>query len=419
MRVRTALAVLVAVNVLWAAAFIGYLRRSTTPVIKPLTESPVVTTKPAAPVPPATAATAAAPTNQIAVVVNTNPAPHVFRSLPSADKKFGWRDVTNDTYLDYVASLRAIGCPDKQVHNLVVADVNDLFDQRRLDHAVKTDAQWWKAETFMGILPMQNFAGVNFDDERRSLLAKLLGPDQAEAVKLPSLNPQTINLTGPVLGALPAESWNNVQEICSRSIDRHQTYQMARINENGLMDNTELARLRDQTRADLKKVLTPEQMEDFLLRFSFNSSKLRQDTRGLDLTPGEFRKIFRAIDPLEHQMQVDYGGAEALSPKQRQELESQRERAMKETLSPERYAQYLATKDPLYQQALAMATQSGLSTKAVQPLYEMQKSLDARRVQIMQNVTMTPPQRDQALQAISLEHQQTLQRILSDTAYRR
>ena len=118
-------------------------------------------------------------------------------------------------------------------------------------------------------------------------------------------------------------------------------------------------------------------------------------------------------------MQVDYGGAEALSPKQRQELESQRERAMKETLSPERYAQYLATKDPLYQQALAMATQSGLSTKAVPPLYEMQKSLDTRRTQIMQNPALTQPQREQALQALGIEHQQTLQRILGDTAYRR
>ena len=185
------------------------------------------------------------------------------------------------------------------------------------------------------------------------------------------------------------------------------------------MDNTELARLRDQTRTDLKKVLTTDQMEDFLLRFSFNSSKLRTDTRGLDLTPEEFRKIFRAIDPLEHQMQVDYGGAEALSPKQREQIEAQRERAMKETLSPERYAQYLATKDPLYQQALAMATQSGLSTKAVQPLYEMQKSLDTRRTQIMQNATLPQPQREQALQALGLEHQQTLQRILGDTAYRR
>ena len=75
-------------------------------------------------------------------MAGTNPASRALRSLPSADKKFGWQDVTNETYLDYVASLRAVGCPEKQIRGIVVADVNDLFDRRRLEHAVKTDPQW-------------------------------------------------------------------------------------------------------------------------------------------------------------------------------------------------------------------------------------------------------------------------------------
>src|SRR6185503_11439218 len=122
----------------------------------------------------------------------------------------------------YIANLRAHGCPEKQVRNIDVADVNELFDKRRLEHAIKTDSQWWKAETFMGILPMQNFASANFDGERRALLAKLLGENWEDAIKLPSLNGSAVNLTGPVLGALPADLWNSVQEICGRSMDRHQ-----------------------------------------------------------------------------------------------------------------------------------------------------------------------------------------------------
>ena len=39
MRVKTVLLMLVAVNVLWAAAFFGYVQRSTTPVIKPSGET--------------------------------------------------------------------------------------------------------------------------------------------------------------------------------------------------------------------------------------------------------------------------------------------------------------------------------------------------------------------------------------------
>jgi hypothetical protein len=270
----------------------------------------------------------------------------------------------------------------------------------------------------MGVLPMQNFAGANFDQERRELLAKILGEDGTDSIKLPSLNASAVNLTGPVLGALPTETWNNVQEICARSMERHQAYQMGRINEGGAIDNTELARLREQTRSDLKRVLTTEQLEEFLLRFSFNSSKLRSDMRGIELTPEEFRKIFRAIDPLEHQMQVDYGSPETLSQKQRDQLDSQRDRAVRETLSSDRYVQYLGSKDPLFKQAQMMAMQYGMNTKAIKPLYDMQKSLDAKRLQVTQNTTMTPEQKAQAFQTIGVEHQQTLQQILANSNYR-
>jgi hypothetical protein len=417
MRVRTALAILIAVNAVWAAAFIGYARRSTTPLIK-LSPEPITTpvTSASNASPPATVVSVT--TNAQTITNTSNPLALDPKSLASAGKKFGWQDVTNQTYVDYVARLRAIGAPEKQVRNIVVADLNDLFDQRRLEHAIKTDSQWWKAETFMGILPMQNFAGANFDEQRRELLTKILGEEESDSVKLTSLNGAAVNLTGPVLGALPPETWNAVQEICARSMDRHQAYQMTRINENKPMDNLELAKLRDQTRTDLAKVLTAEQIEEFLLRYSHNSSRMRTDLRGIDLSPDEFRKFFRAIDPLEHRIQIDYGGPEALSVKQREQLDAQRDRAAREALTPEHFSQYMSTKDPLYKQAQLMAMQYGLNGKAVQPLHDMQKSLDARRAQIAQNAAMTAEQKAQALQSIGIEHQQTLQRILGDTTYR-
>ena len=270
----------------------------------------------------------------------------------------------------------------------------------------------------MGVLPMQNPAGVNFDEERRALLTKLLGENWDETIKLPSLNGAAVNLTGPVLGALPSDLWNTVQEICARSVERHQAYLNSRINEGGAVDNVEMAKLRDQTRQDLTKILSAEQLEEFLLRYSHNSSKLRQDMRGLDLTPDEFRKIFRATDPFEHQMQMDYGGPESLSQKQREQFEAQRDRAIREALSPQRYAQYMSTKDPLFKQAQLTAMQYGMNSKAVQQLYQVQKNLEVKRTQIAQNTSLTAEQRAQELQNVSIEQQQILQRMLTDGTYR-
>lgn len=410
---------LIAVNAVWAAAFLGYARRSTAPPAGLTLESHQLATV------PISSASNAAPAPVLAVATNppSLPRPPLAptsepKSLASAGKTLGWADVTNDTYVDYVARLRAAGAPEKQVHHIVVADVNELFDQRRLEHAIRTDPHWWRAETFMGILPMQSSPRANFDGPRRDVLVKILGEDGADALKLASLNNSSVDLTGPVLGALPLEKWNAVQEICARSMDRYNAFQTARFNDSGAVNNVELAKLREQTRTELVKVLMPEQVEEFLLRYSQNSSTLRTDLRGIDLSPEEFRKFFRAIDPLEHRVQMDYGGPEAFSAKQKAELEAQRDRAAREALTPEHFAQYMATKDPLYKQAQLMAMQYGLNGRSVQPLHDMQKSLDARRIQIGQNAALSAEQKADALQSVSLEHQQRLQRILGDTTYR-
>lgn len=416
MRVRTALALLLAVNVLWAVAFIGYAKRSTTPI--PSMQSAAQRDSVKVPAPAQTNVAASVSTSNAAPFLTNKSVVLTPKTLASSGKEFGWQDVTNDTYLDYVARLRAAGAPDKQIRNIVISDVNDLFDQRRLEQAVKNDTQWWRAETFMGVLPMQNFNTPNLDDQRRDLLTKILGEDATDSIKLPSLNGNAVQLTGPVLGALPVETWSAVQEACARSMERHQAFQMAQLNAGGPVDNVELAKLRDKTRTDLAKVLTAEELEEFLLRYSHNSSRLRTDLRGIEVTPDEFRKFFRAIDPLEHQIQLDYGGPEALSAKQKEHLESQRDQAAREALTPENYAQFVASKDPLYKNAQVMAMQYGLNGKAVQPLHEMQKSLDARRTAIRESATLTEQQKTQALQSISIEHQQKLQQIIGNATYR-
>ena len=421
-RVRTVWALLVAVNLVWAAAFFGFTRRPAAPLAKlsPETNLPA----PAA-VLKASASNAATPP---ALVVFSNIPPTASPSnattveppslAPSA-KKFGWADVTNEIYAAYIARLRAAGAPEKQVRRIVVADVNELLDQWRLERAITTDAQWWKAETYLGIISMQDGAAANYHEQRRELLEKILGEDEAHALKPAPLSSAGVSLTGPVLGALPVETWKAVQEIYARSMERHLAYQTARMNEGQPPDNLELAKLRDQTRTDLAKALTTEQLEEFLLRYSQNSSALRTNLLGVELSPEEFRKLFRAIDPLEHRVQVDYGGPEALSAKQREQLAAQHDRAARESLTPEHFKQYLAAKEPLFKQAQALAGNYGLNGKAVPPLHDMQKELDARRAQVTQNAALSEEQKQDELRAIGLEHQQRLQRILSNTNYRR
>lgn len=335
---------------------------------------------------------------------------------PRTENKFTWEKVESDDYVAYLRHLRDIGCPEDKIRYIVLADVNELFAKKRLKEAVTHDQEWWRAEQLPGLVQVLQEKGRLLDEERHALLAKLLGSAAAESEKSEVQFWSSVQLTGPVLGNLSPETHQTVQEICSRSMERHQSVFWARANEGQPLNAVEMARLREQTRSDLRPVVNGQELEEFLLRYSHNANRLRNELRGVEPTPDEFRKIFRAVDPIDHQMQLEYGGVEALSQMQKERFERQRDAAIKEVLSPERYPGFLLTKDPVYREAQMAALQFNAPAKAVMPIYEMTKVNKSKRQQIINDTTLTPQQKSQALQAMDLEQQQSIRQIVTEAA---
>jgi len=323
------------------------------------------------------------------------------------------RDKT-DHYLAYLNSLRAVGCPEDKVRYVALADINELFGKKRLKEAEKHDPQWWRSEPELSVAGALQQKGRSLEEERRELIYKYLGADAAEAEKGEALLWSNVQLTGPVLGSLPPETHNAVQEICGRSIDRHQGAMWARFNEGQPLNQVEMAKLREHTRSDLRKILNAEAMEEFLLRYSHNAHQLRSELRGFEPTPDEFRKMFRSIDALEHQLQLEYGSPDALSQQQRERFQAQRDAGIREALGPKRYQDYLLVKDPLYRQAQTMATQYGAPPKAIMPIYQMAKANETRRQKILNDSTLTPQQKNEALNAVNMEQMRSVQQIVAD-----
>jgi hypothetical protein len=342
------------------------------------------------------------------------------RSTPRfSQKKFGWQQVESEEYKAYLESLRAVGCPEEKVRSIIMADISELFAQKRLKEAVDHDPQWWRAEPEPTIANLLQEKGRKLDEERRVLVEKLLGKEAMELDQSEATFWSNVQLTGPILGSLPPEVHQTVQEICGRSMERTQNAFWGRVNDGQSVNQVELAKLREQTRGDLRKVLDGAAVEEFLLRYSHNAHQLRAQLRGFEATPDEFRKIFRAIDPVEHQLQLDYGGVEALSPQQRERFDRQRDASIKEALGPRRYEEYLVTKDPLYRQAQMTAMQYGAPPKAIMPIYEMTKLSEQKRRKILSDGSMTPQQKSDALNAVNQDQLKSVQRIVTEAASKR
>jgi hypothetical protein len=325
-------------------------------------------------------ALAAVPTNHILSV--SNPVPP--KPVP-AGRTYGWRDVDTDAYQAYLSNLRTVGCPEDKIRSIILADINELIAQKRLKEAVVHDPQWWRSEPELTIAGVLRDKGIALDEERRQLVARWLGEEEAGKQKSQITYWNSVQLTGPVLGALSQDDHQTVQEVCAESMDRYQSIFWSTINSGQPLNQVELAKLRQRTRTELTKVLKPEALE-----------------------------IFRATDSIDHALQLEYGGLETLSPQQRERYETRRDQAIKEVLTPARYEAYLLTKDPLYRQAQMMALQYGAPSSAIMPIYNMTRENESRRKEILQDATLTPEQKRQAINNVYLQQQQTVRKIVAE-----
>ena len=117
---------------------------------------------------------------------------------------------------------------------------------------------------------------------------------------------------------------------------------------------------------------------------------------------------------MEHQLQLEYGGVEALSQQQRERFERQRDAAIKEVLGPKRYEEYSVTRDPLYRQAQITAQQYGAPPTAILPIYQMTKATEAERQKILTDAALTPQQKSAALNEVNQKQLRSVQRIVSE-----
>jgi LysM repeat protein len=323
---------------------------------------------------------------------------------------FSWREVESPDYPSYIANLRDIGCPESTIRDIIVADVNQLYALKRATEIVTTEQQWWRSEPDEEVAKAAELKLRALDDERRALLTRLLGPnwdlDDAAALVLAVGRPHAaLPLDGPVLGLLSLETKQKVRDLVFGQQQKVQAYLETMQQEGRTPDPAELARIRQQTRDELTAILSPPQLEEFLLRFAENSQSLREELGGLryfNATPDEFRSIFRATDGFDQEIKLKYSGDDTASAQGRAALEQQREQAIKNILGPQRYEQYRLLHDPLYRDAVAAATKAG-TPNAVGVFYQIAQETAVEEALVNADPSLTPAQREIRLKEIELE----------------
>lgn len=329
-----------------------------------------------------------------------------------------WEQIESRDYPTYIQNLRNIGCPEDTIRDIIVADVNHLYARRRNTEVVSADHEWWRTEPDLDSIQRAVEKLQSLEQERKMLLAKLLGDDwnKSENPAPPPVR-TGVSLSGPVLGELPGTTKEKVYDIAARTELRVQEYQKQMEEAGRAMDPVEVARIRQQSRNELAGVLNPAQMEEYLLRYSRTADALRSELAGTNLTPEEFRTLFRLRDPVE--MQSELQGTNVVRSTLKASLEAQRDNAMKQVLGPERFQEYKLNQDPAFQVARSTAQRIGAAPETVMPLYRLTQATQVESRRIQNDRNLTAEQKATALDQIQKDLERSYQEVLGREAYQR
>jgi hypothetical protein len=281
-------------------------------------------------------------------------------SQPSAEtvpvRAFHWDQIASDDLKVYRDNLRAIGCPEKTVREIILCVINQEFNPRR--HAILT----------------------TFQDQFWSLLAR---GDFARRQEIPRTD------WGQALAALSAERQKLIDDVLGKDYFAIEAESQAH-------------------RASSKN--DPEESD---------AANWADSLAGFELTEGEWRAVTQLRSDFD-QMQNDLATADLTDAERQQrqaELETNLEKDIKNALGADRFAGYQMAADGQFQEVRNITQRYSLPDSLAIQAYQIQQEAVAQAKLVQNNQTLSAENQQSLLIKIQQETQRTLTQTLGDKVF--
>jgi hypothetical protein len=327
---------------------------------------------PAASPGPSAAASAAPVRARAAVPAGVDP--ELWNKLPAGD----WPAL--------MASLHAKGFPPSVIRAIVAAQVSESFrDRRKALGSAIDNIPFWKNP----IPDPQTLAAQRaLSREEQKILKNLFGPDLNADDPISAIDDERR------LGGVPPEKRDQVRQILQEFNDqRNDIYDRARGGGTTISllpdDQARLRQLDNLQHAELAKVLTPQELEDYDIRSSNTANSLRNQLTAFNATEGEFRALFRLQSAFDAQWGQMYATPSQDEMRARSAAQGELNKQIEAALGPQRYADYQRSTDYSYRQATTLVARLELPHETADQLYAVRKDIEDR----MRTAPMPPAQR--------------------------
>jgi hypothetical protein len=324
-----------------------------------------------------------------------------------------WAALSPDDLPALVARLRAAGFPPSVIRAVVNAQLQARFSARINALAASVeDAPFWRPT------PTSSFNNPKFFEdrsqiyrERSRLLRELLGDDFFATA---GDNPTAAQRRQ--FGDLPKTKIEFVQRI---EDDYEEMASQVRAATRGITlpeDREKLALLDREKHADLAAVLAAPELEDYELRSSPLTARLRPAATLMDATEDEFRAIFRIQQPLNDRLNIPGGAYNSDLAQQRREATAQMNEQLKAALGEARANEFTRASNFEFQQLAQLAQRENLPLSAAVSAYDLRSSTSQESLRISEDKSLTFEQQRAALQTLAQNTRAQLAGALGPTA---
>ncbi len=330
--------------------------------------------------------------------------------------EFRWQQVESADYKVYIANLRAIGCPEETVRDIITADVNKLYAQKRraLWPETNTDEYWKKDPSSRSASSPENRSAKlrALEKEKSALLKNLLGVDP---IKERNKENGFVDYWERQFGFLPEDKQQQVRDINDQFDQKLQV--LYRIPMRDDEDEKQIRQLQREKLAAMAQVLSPQELEDYELRASQISNQLRYDLDGFNPSDQEFRDIYKLRKAREDDLAYVYDPDDKEGQAKRQKAVAEVEDQLKATLGEQRFAEYKRLQDYSYKELVRTLARNDMPASVAANVYDLKQSAEDAAKKVRQDESLTTEQRNEALKAIRTETEKAVLPQMGEKAF--
>jgi hypothetical protein len=270
-------------------------------------------------------------------------------AAPSRATAFHWRRVETPDYLEYVANLRAIGCPEQTIRDIVIADVNKLYAVRRAELITGgTVPPFWQT---VESLPAPAASDLQqsllaMDRDRATLVRELLGVDLATEQRK---SRDGVSYPENRLGFLAPEKQDQVSAVREAMNEQWAALQNPAAQEGQTPESiaAALRRINEERLAKLAAILTPEELREHELQTSWTGITLRNRLTAFQPSQTEFAALYDLQKPFDDEY-VHYAAnrSDPALLQRREQARQELDARIRLVLGEQRYAEYVAAQQP-------------------------------------------------------------------------